>query len=252
MSSDPVRSRVLFSIYRPKLWIASGLIILLMLCVVVWAAYQYGRLFSGFDQSGSSKRIAELSLSLKEQTAKKEEALRDNVRLSRGSDIQKNASNKVGASLAECETTVLKMKEELAFYQSVVAPGKAKRKIQINKAVMRTDNQGGYDYKVVLIQVGRHDVVQKGFVEISFGGIKAGVTMRLDLPTVSVKKVNKRQKFGFKYFQNFEGKVRFPDDFEPLILYVKALPKSSKVPRVEKSYPWAELINAGGVSDVGQ
>ena len=253
MSSDPVRSKLLISIYRPRLWLASGLVVLLGLGVVVWGAYQYGRLISGFDQADYNAKISALSLSLKEEVAKKEMALRENVRLSRGSDIQKDASGKVTTSLAECETATLKLKEELAFYHNVVTPGKSKRQVQFKKVVFNADGKGGYDYKIVMIQVGRHDVAQKGFVEFTFQGVKSnGKSVRLDLPTVSVGEVAKRQKFGFKYFQNFEGKVRFPDGFKPVSLFIKAVPKSTKVPRVEKTYSWVDISTRGRVANVGQ
>jgi len=253
MSSDPVRSKLLISIYRPKLWFFSVLAIVLALCVVVWGSYQYGRLISGFDQMDYNKKISALSLSLRKEVTKNEDVLRENVRLSRGSDIQKDASGKINSVLAECETATIKMKEELAFYQNVVAPGKTKREIQVNKVVFNANDKGEYEYKIVLIQVGRHDVVQRGLMELTFLGMKAnGLKARLDLPTVSVKKISKRQKFGFKYFQNFQGKIRFPNGFKPESLFVKATPKSSKVPKVEKTYPWDKLIARGSVANVGQ
>lgn len=252
MSSDPVRSKLLVSIYRPRLWLVSGLIILIGLSVVIWGAYQYGRLISGFDQADYNEKISALSLSLKEQRAKKETALRDNVRLSRGSDIQKDAGGKVTAALAKCETDALKMKEELTFYQNVVAPGKAKREVQFKKVAFVADGRGGYNYKIVMIQVGRHDVAQKGFVEFTFQGVKAnGKSIRLDLPTVSVEKTTKKLKFGFKYFQNFEGNIRFPEGFKPESLFIKATPKSKKIPRVEKTYPWIEIMTRGHVTNAG-
>lgn len=253
MSSDPVHSKHLISIHQPRLWLASAAVVLTIISIFIWGSFEYGRHVAGFDQADYDQEIEILRLSLDEQTAKKEQALRDNARLSRGSDIQKDASSQINETLAECEDNTLKMREELTFYHNIVSPGKAKREIKVNKVTLHPDNKGGYTYKVVLIQIGRHDYVQRGYIELSFQGVKAdGTEVRLDLPTVSVKKATKRQLFGFKYFQNFEGGIRFPDGFEPLSLYVKALPKSAKVPRVEKVYPWGDLIVRGSEANVGQ
>jgi len=253
MSSDPVHSKHLISIHQPKLWLAGALVILLLILMVIWTAFQYGRHVAGFDQSDYDQEIEILRISLDEQTTKKEEALRENARLSRGSDIQKDASSQINDSLAQCETETLKMKEELTFYHNIVAPGKAKREIKVNKVVLNRNAQGGYDYKLVLIQIGRHDYVQRGYLEISFLGKKAdGSETRLDLPTVATGKAKKRQVFGFKYFQNFEGGIRFPEGFEPLSIFIKAQPKSAKVPRVEKTYLWGDLISRGNEANVGQ
>jgi uncharacterized protein DUF6776 len=253
MASDPVNSKHLISIHQPKLWLAGAAVVLGIILVMIWAAFEYGRYEAGFDLSYYDREIEILRTSLDEQTFKKEQALRDNARLSRGSDIEKDASNQINVTLAECEDATLKMKEELTFYHNLVTPGKAKREIKVNKVLLHADGNGGYKYKVVLIQVGRHNYVQRGYIEISFKGKNAdGVELRLDLPTVSIKKAVKRQKFGFKYFQNFEGGIRFPEGFEPLSLHIKAQPKSAKVPRVNVIYPWGDLTAGGTEANVGQ
>jgi len=253
IGSDPVHSKYLISIHQPKLWLASGAAILIIILIIVWSVFEYGRYVSGFDQADYNQEIDILQISLQEQIAQKEDALRENARLSRGSDIQKDASSQINVTLAECQDETLKMKEELTFYHNLVSPGKAKREVKVNKVLIQPDDNGGYTYKIVLIQIGRHDYVQRGYLELSFQGIKAdGSKVRLDLPTVATAKAKKRQIFGFKYFQNFEGGIRFPEGFEPVSLFIKAQPKSAKVPKVEKNYPWDDLISRGSEANVGQ
>jgi len=253
MKSEPVQSQFLISIHQPKLWIAGAVVALCMIALFVWFAYEYGRHAAGFNQSDYDQEIEILRQSLDEQTAEKERALRDNARLSRGSDIQKDASSKIGDSLAECEDATLKMKEELTFYHNIVAPKQSKSEIQVNKVSFTRAANGVYNYKLVLIQAGKHDYTQRGYVELSFKGRKAdGTEVSLDLASVSTVKTSKRQKFGFKYFQNFEGGIRFPEGFEPLSMFVRALPKSSKVPKVEEEFAWGDLIAGGSKSNVGQ
>ncbi len=253
MRSDPVHSKHIISIHQPRLWLAGAVLILMVMLIALWMTFQYGRFVAGFDQAEYDQEIEILRNSLAEQTIKKESALRENARLSMGSNIQKDASSKINETLAECQAQTLKMDEELTFYHNIVAPGKAKREIKVNKVAMHPNKEGGYNYKVVLIQIGRHDYVQRGYLELSFKGRKAdGTEVRLDLPTVATGKAKKRQKFGFKYFQNFEGGIRFPEGFEPLSIFIKAQPKSAKVPRVEKNYLWVDLISRGNEANVGQ
>jgi len=253
MKTKLVHSKHLISIHHPGRWIASGFGVLLLIAFGVWSAYEYGQHTAGFDQSEYEHELEILRQSLDEVTAEKVSILRENARLSRGSDIQKDASGKINDSLADCEAETLKIKEELTFYHNIVTPRKSKREIQVNKVVVTPAADGSFQYKVVLIQVGRHDYLQRGLVELSFKGKKAdGTEVRLDLPTVSTKKTTKRQKFGFKYFQNFEGGIRFPEGFEPLSMFVKAKPRSSKVPKVEEVFTWADLISRGNEANVGQ
>jgi len=253
MKSEPTQSQFLISVHQPKLWIASAIVAILLVMFGIWSSYEYGRHAAGFNQSDYDQEIEILRQALDEQTAKKEVALRENARLSRGSDIQKDASSQVGDSLAACEDEMLKMREELTFYHNIVAPRQSAREIQINKVALTQADNGVFNYKIVLIQVGKHDYTQRGFVELSFKVRKAdGSEVILDLPSVSTVKTTKRQKFGFKYFQNFEGGIRFQEGIEPLSIFISALPKSAKVPKVKQEFIWGDLIAGGNVSNVGQ
>jgi hypothetical protein len=145
------------------------------------------------------------------------------------------------------------MREELTFYRNIVQPNKAARTVVIKKVQLTPDVGNEYKYKVVLIQEGRHDVAVRGNVELLFEGRKAdGQLASLDLPTISTEKANKRQRFGFKYFQNFEGGIRIPDDFVPLSMYIRVLPSSSSIPKLEKKFTWDDIISGGEQSNVGQ
>lgn len=231
----------------------TGLAMLAAVAAIAWSAFLYGQHAAGFDQSDYDEEIEILRQALDEQTAEKERALRDNARLSRGSDIQKDASGKISNSLAECKDESIKLKEELTFYKNIVAPRKSEREIKINKVTLAATDDGAFNYKIALIQVGKHDVLQRGYVEVSFIGRRAdGTDVSYDLPAVSVDEASKRQRFGFKYFQNFEGSIRFPEGIAPVSVTIKALPNTIKVPRVEQSYDWEELIAGGSESNVGQ
>jgi len=253
MKSKPTQSQFLISVHQPKLWIAGAIVALCIITFFIWSSYEYGRHAAGFNQSDYDQEIEILRQALDEQTAKKEVALRENARLSRGSDIQKDASSQVGDSLAACEDEVLKMREELTFYHNIVAPRQSKREIQVNKVAITPSENGVFNYKIVLIQAGKHDYTQRGYVELSFKVRNPdGSEAMLALPSVSIAKTTKRQKFGFKYFQNFEGGIRFPEGIEPLSIFISAFPKSPKVPKVKQEFIWGDLIAGGNVSNVGQ
>jgi hypothetical protein len=253
MKHAPQETKYLISVHKPELWLITALLVFVAVAAAVWGAYLYGQHMAGFDQSDYDEEIEILRQALDEQTAEKERALRDNARLSRGSDIQKDASSKISNSLAECKDESVKLKEELTFYKNIVAPRKSEREIKINKVTLSAGDEDAFDYRVALIQVGKHDRLQRGYVEIGFTGRRAdGTEVGYDLPAVSVEKASRRQRFGFKYFQNFEGSIRFPEGIEPVSVNIKALPDTSKVPRVEQDYAWEDLIAGGSESNVGQ
>jgi hypothetical protein len=63
--------------------------------------------------------------------------------------------------------------------------------------------------------------------------------------------VTKPITFGFKYFQNFEGKMALPATFRPEFMRVQVKPRSSSIGLVDEKFAWADLT-AGGEQHVGQ
>ena len=201
---------------------------------------------AGFDLADSNEQINSMKNRIEELTVQNEDLLRQNAKLIRDHGIDLDAGSQVTRELAKAQAQILEMREELTFYRSIVQPKKSTRTIVVKKAQLVPDGDNQYKYKVILIQDGRHDVAVRGNVELSFEGKKSdGEIIRLDLPTVSTEKADKRQRFGFKYFQNFEGGIRIPEDFVPLSMFIRVLPSSSQVPKLEESVAWDDLI-AGG------
>ena len=253
MKQSPIQSRFLISIQRPELWIATAASILLAIVVIVWLAFEMGLQQAGFHQSESDTEIESLEQRISELLAEKNELLRENSKLTLGSSIDKDANDEVKENLADAQAKITEMKEELLFYRNIVAPTKSKRSVVIKKVQLTPDGENQYKYKVVLIQEGRHDVAVRGDVEFSLEGQGSdGQVKRLDLPTIATKEMSKRQRFGFKYFQNFEGGIRIPGGFVPLSWYVRVLPKSSKVPKLDESFSWDAIVDGGDQGHVGQ
>lgn len=253
MKPVPVHNRLLISIQRPHLWIMSMVGVIACILVMIWSAYEYGRHVAGFDLSDSEDRIADLQQRIDELSSKNDDLHRRNAKLILDQGIDRDAGSEVQKELARAQAQILDMREELTFYRNIVKPNKANRSVVIKKVQLMPEAENQYKYKVVLIQDGRHDAPVRGNVELSFEGTQEdGKIVRLDLPTVSVQKESKSQKFGFKYFQNFEGSIRIPENFAPMFMYIRVLPSSSSIPKTDQSFPWDEIIAGGEQSNVGQ
>jgi len=253
MKPLPFQSRYLITIQRPEIWIASAVVVLLLVVLCIWAAFDVGRKQAGFNSAETDEEITVLQQRIEELTELSNELHREKSKLVLGNTIDNDASSEVKKNLADAQAQITEMKEELLFYRKIVSPKNSSRSIVVNKVQLVAESDNQYKYKVVLIQDGRHDRAVRGVVEISFEGEQTdGQIVRLALPTISVNKVKKQQRFGFKYFQNFEGVIRIPENFIPKLLYVRAIPKKSKVPKVDKSFAWDEIIVGGDQSHVGQ
>ena len=254
MKPIPVNNKYLISIQRPHLWITSALAVILVISLLFWLVFDYGREASGFYLSETESQIELLESEIAELKKQNEVLHRERTKLTRDHGIDKDASSQVTKTLSEKQEQILEMKEELSFYRSIVTPGKSQRTIVIKKIDFKPETNNQYSYKVTLNHDGgKLGVLSRGMVEFTVEGEQAdGKIVRLDWPTVSTTKATKRQRFGFKFFQNFEGSIRFPADFRPISIYVRVLPSSSRIPKVEEVYAWENLISDGEQTNVGQ
>jgi hypothetical protein len=164
--------------------------------------------------------------------------------IERNSRIDDDASLQLKETLSQAQNEVLKLKKELSFYKSIVAPEQGSRNIAIETIQLTKDDAGNYQYKIMAVQRGRNDQFARGTVEISVVGKSKGKPATLKLSEVS-KDVKKPLKFGFKYFQNFEGVMTLPDAFKADSIHIKMKPSTDKIKAVDEQFAWSDLT-AGG------
>jgi hypothetical protein len=139
---------------------------------------------------------------------------------------------------------VLELKKELSFYKSIVSPEQGSRSLAIQTIQLKQNEEGGYYFKIMVSQRGQNDQIARGTIEVSIEGVQKGQPLTLQLAEVS-KDTKNPLKFGFKYFQNFEGVMILPEAFQPDLLNVKVIPSAGKIKTVDEQFAWSDLT-AGG------
>ncbi len=250
MTPKPLETRLLLTIQRPGLWLGSlGLIVVLVLAGF-WFSYEYGRSVAGYDASVAGQQMGQLQQQLQQATAKIAEMQHQAAMLERNSKIDGDASRELKISLDKAQSEVMELKKELAFYKSIVTPEQTKRAVAIQTIQLQADGEGGYRYRIMVSQRGRNDRFVRGVLKVGIKGSRDGAETVIPLQNVS-KQAKKSLKFGFKYFQNFEGTLKLPADFVPESMRVQVKPRSKKIDAVDETFAWTDLT-AGGKQNVGQ
>ena len=164
--------------------------------------------------------------------------------LEHNNQIDDDAYKQLKTTLAGAQSEVLELKKELAFYKSIVAPEQGDRNIAIQSIQLIQNEAGGYQYKIMISQRGRNDQFARGTISVSIQGMSQGKQTTLQLADVA-KDVKEPMKFGFKYFQNFEGVMTLPDAFQAETLHIKVNPSTGKIKAVDEQFAWSDLT-AGG------
>lgn len=250
MTPKPLETRFLLTVQRPGMWLLSFIIIVLLVLAVVWLSYEYGRRVAGFDASQVEQQIQGLQQQLEQAQADLAASQHQAAILERNSQIDGDATSELQATLTLTQNEVLELKKELTFYKSIVSPEDTKRAVAIQTIQMDADGEGGYNYRIMLSQRGRNDRFVRGKLIVSFKGSQDGEATVIPLKNVS-KQVTAPLKLGFKYFQNFEGKLQLPVTFRPELMRVQVKPSSKQLDPVDEQFAWTDLT-AGGKQNVGQ
>ena len=212
-------------------------LIILVLAISGWTLFDYGRFLAGYDSRETAAEIVSLG-TVQDHLEKRIVALReDKALLERAAQIERKAYNELYTTLKVLQGEILELKEELAFYRGIVSPKDSRFGLYLqNFFLTRNGETSTYRYKIVLTQVLKNSRLITGKVKLKFDGLLNGESKILDLKNIRVKR--KDLNYRFKYFQNIEGAVEFPEGFSLLRVVVQILPRGRERDMIEKTIEW--------------
>jgi hypothetical protein len=214
-------------------------LVLLVLLISGWTLFDYGRFYAGFDSRDAGSEIEGL-FQTQEHLENRIETLReDKVSLQRAAQIERKAYNELDTTLKILQAEILEHKEELAFYRGIVSPKDSSLGLYLqNFYLTQNGDTRSYRYKVVLTQVLKNSRRISGKVKLQFDGLLDGESKVLTLKEITAKKV-RELTYRFKYFQNVEGVVEFPEGFSLLRVKIQILPRGKQRDMIEKTIEWS-------------
>jgi hypothetical protein len=204
------------------------------------ALYNYGLTAAGAEKFSAFrtqsalreeiKRLKDESLDLRETLARAQRTLQ----------MDQVAYQELDRSLKESAKEINRLREEVSFYRNIISPdnkvaGLKIDRLTIERASNPVDNQ--YRYKLVLVQALKHDHTVYGRVRLEVNGAQDGRDAVLTFPTANDKPHN----VNFKYFQEFEGVMKLPRNFQPSMVKVSITTTSPAAQTLEQNHAWPKL-----------
>lgn len=228
--------------HRPGYRLRRSAILLVFTIVAAVAGYVTGLSQGGFRFSSveASNEILEAEL----------ETLRDNytearqqvINLERGRAIDEQALDQARTSIVALETRIASLKSDLTFYKNIMAPSETSKGLQVDSFTLGSDRQPrAYDFKFVLTQVGNNKSYIAGLVAVNVIGLRDEEREVIALRDLSEEIEDLGVKFRFRYFQDVEGTLVLPEDFEPLEIQVVAQAEGQKSSQAERTFDWDDL-----------
>lgn len=216
------------------------LVMAVLVAIATWQIFEYGRRMGGFDRFDAADREAGLSREIQELQRLNEDLRAQVALLKTSADIDKQAYSRIEISLSGLQQEIQTQQEELAFYQSIVAPADGKSGLRVQE--FQVDSRGNpntYSLGIVVIRTKKHDSRVTGVVDLTVEGLQNGKSVSLSLNdlTPSASEVSPLE-FKFRYFQDFERDIVLPSDFTPQKVHVELKPKSRWIKSVTQSFDW--------------
>ena len=191
---------------------------------------KYGAVRSERDKLAEQNRLGEADNA----------ALRERVTLlERAGLIDRKAYQDVDKHLLALQMERFALKEEVAFYQSIVSSTRQTGFHIQSFDVKRDREQAGYHYQLVLTHDLKNDKVISVAVAVSVSGEQHGRSRELlshELASGSDRGI----VFRFKHFQRVDGRFSLPEGFSPhsVTVYVTGADEEEMV--AERTFSWPQ------------
>ena len=228
--------------HRPGYRLRRTAILLVFTIVAAVAGYATGLAQSGFRFSSAEESNQVLENEVEKLRDDYRKARQQLINLERGRAIDEQALNQARKTIVDLETRIGSLQSDLTFYKNIMAPSETSKGLQVDSfTLVRARNQDSYDFKLVLTQVGNNKSYISGVVAVNVIGLRDEEKEVIALRDLSEDIADLGVKFRFRYFQDVEGSLKLPEEFEPLEIQVVAQAEGKKSSQAERTFNWDDL-----------
>lgn len=220
--------------YSPRIKLLLSVIAAVLLLVSAGLIYNYGLNRAGFERQSAESTQQSLQDEMRKLRDENQELKESLARSQRTIQMDQAAYQDLDKSLKSSAQEIVKLREELNFYRNIISPADKKSGLRIqNLYIEPTGSSNQYRYKLVLIQALKHERTVQGRAILEVSGMQVGEDTLLRFPTATSKPI----LVNFKYFQDIEGKLELPRNFQPkrIKIYIMGTDGASLA---EAAYAW--------------
>jgi len=226
--------------YQPWKWWLGAVIVL----VLFYVFFSLGRGYQSYELQHLLLERETLVSQIADLETRNSNLVVKNAQLAGNSKIEHDAYTVANKTLIKLQQEILALKEELVFYQGIVAPSSAALGVNLQSFSMTEKNSPDlYSYKLVLTKSGKSTKSIKGKFGVTFRGEQNGVTSELKLSDLITDNTDKSKAFSFRYFQVFEGDIVIPENFTPYEAEIHINPSTKKVKSLTETISWTTVMS---------
>jgi hypothetical protein len=225
--------------YRPLqlFWLRASMVLLLV--AVGAGAYFYG-FFAGIRENGEARferdELKDAVLAMQEENTGLRQRL---LKIEQAGTVDQQALDSVQQTIAAQREKISQLEEDVLFYKQIMSPENAENGLVIGQLdLVATDVPGTIRYKMELKQQGNNENVISGHATVKILGMRNYQEIAIPLNELSAAQPEEDIRLQFRYFQNIEGELTLPDNFEPTKVQIVAVAEGDNSKTVQKSFGW--------------
>ena len=219
----------------------------LILLIGGWLLLDYGKWRMIYQEMAgviAQKTLtgAEVSQEQEEKDSQLRELRKKITILERIAQVDKAAQDEVRKAISELEKENLELREELGFYQNIMAATSDSRGLKIQGFRLEASNdKQRYQFELVLTRIVKGGTVASGDISITLTGSGNSGQKDYDLKELLEGK-GSELSFKIKHFKRIDGIFSLPEGFVPEVIKVVIQPHEEKASPIEKVFQWSEII----------
>ncbi len=165
------------------------------------------------------------------------------VMLERTAQLEKQTIANLQAGMIKQQDEVYKLRNELEFYQGIMAAAGESRGLSIQGLrIEETSQPRSYYFKLILTHVSKSDKMTAGRLSILLEGVQDDIPRTVDIRQLTLSK-SLSLVFKFRSFERIEGSILLPEGFVAHRVIVRARQEGKKTtPEMERIFDWTEAM----------
>ena len=228
--------RLTVQAHVPWYWRWLGMVAVGGLVVGVgWGAYEYGMELAGFRQSEAERAIARMSGEVRQRDTHILELRSQVASAERQLQIDRATYGDLSRQVKVLSEENAVLKEDLAFFQSLMVSGGKEAGLSINRFRVQPDTlPGEYRYRLLLVQSGQRVKEFQGALQFVVNLEQGDRKFILTLPAEGEKNA-KDYQLSFKFFQRVEGTFKVAPGTVVKSLQVRVFESGSIAPKLSQT-----------------
>jgi cell division protein FtsL len=202
-----VRSRLPVTVRRLLLFL-----VLAMAAAAGVGIYEYGRGFGGPDRRQLTAQIERLESRLREAEAEGSRLTATVTALEAQMKVERAAQEQLVRQAGELEAEASRLREDLAFFESLLPTRASASGIQIRSFRLQADGApDSMRYRLLVQQAGKAERDFVGVVQMQVNYVRDGRSQSLQVPDPAVPDSRRPLELSFRHYQRVEGTISLPE-----------------------------------------